>query len=163
MLLTSCTESYVKNIDSFITEFNNLSDIELLKTDFSVKRDKNQLHSFCLVESDILLSIKADRNSMNIQSVSVTSEKQNEKIKNISSSVISAMSGFDKEKADDLINEIIKGKEKEYANEMHTLDLISIFYTRTAVGNTLTVTYNEEVPTETTSVPETAKEYITNS
>lgn len=161
--MASCSQSYVKNIDSFIAEFNNISDTELLKTDFSLKHDENEVHSFCLVDSDILLSVKSDSKSMNIRSISITSEKLSSKFKSISSSVISAVSGFDKEKADELVNAIIKGKEKEYANEMHTLDLISIFYTRTKVGSTLTVTYNEEVPTETTFVPETATEYITNS
>lgn len=163
ILLASCSQSYVKNIDSFITEFNNVSDIEIQKTDFSAKENKNGIYSFCVINENILLSIKSDSMSMNIKSVSVTSEKQNDSFKSISSSVISTVAGFDREKSDELINGIVKGKEKEYANEMHTLDLISILYTRTKVGNTLTVTYNEEVPTETTFVPETAKEYSVNS
>ena len=96
---------------------------------------------------------------MRIKSISLTSDKFSNDFYETSYRILSSMSEYGIDESKKYVKDLMKEKKKEYANEMHTLNNITLFYVKTESGQKFTVTYNEEIPTETTSIPETAKEY----
>lgn len=158
-MMTSCARSHILNIDTFCNKFNESCQEQIARTDFVTADTGEDITSYYAFTDNILLSIISDKNTMNIKNVSVTAVSFSDRFKDICEAVAAVVSEYDKEDALNVVNELFSDNEKEYANEMHTLKFITIIYTKTSSGCRLNESYNEEIPTETTTVPETAEEY----
>lgn len=159
-----CVSEHILNIDSFCERYNMASQDSTLDRQSFVSTDNgDSVSSYTVLDGDILISIVSDSDSMNIKSVSVTCEKKPPQYYKTVKCVLSAISSAYGKNDEKYADEIMKDKEKEYANEMHTLEYISLYYTKTKSGQRFSVTYNEEITTQTTSQPETAVEYTFKS
>lgn len=162
---TACASSRIRNIDTFCDSFNLKNEsLKISRNDFITEEKESVLHSYLLTDDKILIEILSDKNSMNIKRVNITAEKNDKKFLNIAVSAVKSLTDeIDNEETEKFINDLIANKEKEYANEMHTLEYVTLFYTKTASGHRFSISYNEEIPTETTTTPETEKEYSLES
>lgn len=159
IFLTSCSTGYIMNIDSFCERYNKLSKEKLERINFMSAESGGSLSSYYVIDNNILINVSSDKSSMNIKSISVTTPDYSKKYYDVIKNTTLAL--YDEEKDNTLkcIDEVMKDKEKEYANEMHTLKYITLIYTKTKSGHRFEIRYNEEIPTETTVVPETAKQF----
>lgn len=159
-LFTGCASDDLKNIDSFCDSFNLISEDKINRCDFLTEYDSDgELNMYCIPIENILINACVDEKTMNIKSVSVTAEKFSDKYFDIIVNIISVIGCTDRETAAEYADKVFSDKEKEYANNMHTLEFISLFYTKTLSGQRFCISYNEMVPSESTVVPETAVEY----
>lgn len=158
-MMTSCARSNILNIDTFCDKFNESCREQIARTDFMTADKGEDIVSYYNFADNTLMCITSDKNTMNIKNLSVTAASYSDSFEGICEATAASVSEYDKENALNFVNELFSYNEKEYANEMHTLKYITIIYTKTSSGCRLNVSYNEEIPTETTTVPETAEEY----
>ena len=158
-MISSCARVNILNIDTFCDKFSESCQEQIARTDFMTADTGEDIVSYYTFADNTLMCITSDKDTMNIKNLSVTSATNSDSFKTICEATAASVSEYDKENALNLVNELFSDNEKEYANEMHTLKYITIIYTKTSSGRRLNVSYNEEIPTETTTVPETAEEY----
>ena len=154
LFLNACSESHILNIDSFIEIFNLESDYKISKAENKSIEQKDSIVSFIIFSDNITMTIKRNKETLNIMSISISSEKANDVFENIILSTIKSLDAANEDSIE-AVNELLSYKNKEYANEMRTQKFISLFYTKTSVGNQFLITFNEEIETDSTVIPET--------
>lgn len=160
LFFNACSGSRILNVDTFCYRFNIISQSNSLSRACFVTEEKDgELYSYCTTEDNTLIEIIHDKNTMNIKKINIVTENISDKYTDIILSSLISLSDISRNEAENIINELISENQKEYANKMHTLEYVTVFFTKTLSGNLFSISYNEEIPTETTTLPETATEY----
>lgn len=159
LLLTGCSEYNIRNIDLFIEKYNSLSNDALARKLFISEEAESTIEYHCLLPDKTIMTISTDIESTNIKSVSITGAEITNELCAHFKPILYSVCPTDADEALRLTDLFLESNKKEYANEMHTLKNISLYFTLTSNGVNFTVSYNEEIPAVTTVTPETAEEY----
>ncbi len=167
IFLSSCARENLINIDTFITYWNEVSDLTLEKENFIsyIQKDKA---IYSTETGDINLSVICDKNSLKIIQVSLcTDKKLNEDFSETAESLVSAVLHTDEKKSEEIISQLLQKDETKSDNNFQksyvfekdiTIGLISA-----DAGVRFYINFNELNNIVSTQLPEFQENYTYSS
>lgn len=158
IFLSGCSNSTLRNVDTFIDNFNEISDKEISKPDI-YGFEENGIISHCFTIDDTLISLNTNKDNMLIMSADAVTEKSpDENYKNAVRLMIKSLTTIPDHdifnKTETLIsssNKFVRATDEMYE---YTLSYISL-----DVGSKFTLSFNRLIPAETTNIPVTDQEF----
>lgn len=156
--LSACTNSTLRNVDTFISCFNEFSDHQISKSDF-YGFSENGVISHCLMVDDILISLDSKEENMEIMSADVLTEKTpDEKYKSVVRLMLKSLTTLSDSDISNITDSLIK-TDSDFMRLSDSTYEYSFSFVFLDVGSKFTLSFNRLVPTQTTNIPATEKEF----
>ncbi len=158
MLTLGCSRETVTDIDSFILKFNSLSQQKIEKTDISGFSENGEI-CHCFMFGETLISLNSKEDTMKIFSADAVTEKvPDDEYKNAVMLMLKSITDIPYSDISDTVNELVTESGGFVRTLSQTHDYTFSFISADA-GSKFTVKFNELVPTRTTEIPVTNREY----
>lgn len=156
--LVGCVGEDLSDVDTFLSAFNEKSPSPVLKEDIiGVSQDGKISH--CLRFGDSLISLNCNEETMKIFSADiVTDKKPSDEFESAVRLTVSSLTTLADSDISALMAKLIRFDDGFYrlTETMHDYTFSFIFFDG---GGKFTLSFNSLVPTETTSIPVTVKEF----
>ncbi|MGN0464510.1 MAG: hypothetical protein ACI4GA_07445 [Acutalibacteraceae bacterium] len=157
-LFCACAHSTLINIDSFLEAFSENSGSQITKEDITAFEENGGI-CHCFKIGDATIALHSDGETMKITSADAVTEKQpDDEYKNTVRLMVESLTDMNENNISRLVSEMTATNggfsRSSYQTHNYTLKFISV-----DAGSKFSVFFNELVPTETTKIPATQREF----